>query len=201
MSNQVFPSLIGLGFNVVRAAEWSSLVQRAVSGRTTRVAYWSSPIWHWTLTYEFLRSDSNAEFQALAGFFNARQAQFDPFLYTDADDFTVTGQSLGLGTGSKTAFQLVRTLGGFAEPILAPNTVLAVYIDGVLKTLGSDYSISTWGAAVPGVVTFTSAPGGGSVITADFTYYFPVAFDNDTMTFNKFMTSLYDGKVAFSSLK
>lgn len=201
MSNQVFPSLIGLGFNVVRSPRWSNSMLRSVSGKTTRVSYWSYPIWTWTLTFDFLRSDpTNAEWQNLVGFFNGRKGGFDSFLFDDVDDDTVVGQTLGIGAGAATTFQLVRTLGGFVEPIYAPNVVSNVYVNGVPKTVGVDYTVSTWGAAAPGVVTFAVAPTG--VITADFTYYFPCRFTDDVLEFTKFMNQLWRGqKVSFESIR
>src|SRR5229473_1666909 len=124
MSNAIFPTLVGLGWSVKRVPMWKTRVQEAISGKETRIADWSFPRWKWELAYDFLRGDAgHAEFQSLAGFFNQRQGVFDSFLYQDADDNGATAQLLGSGDGATRSFQLVRTLGGFIEPIIAPNAV------------------------------------------------------------------------------
>jgi hypothetical protein len=67
-----------------------------------------------------------------------------------------------------TAFTLNNT------PII-PGSGLAVYSDGVAKTLGSDYTANY----DTGVVTFNSAPGSGVRIDATYTYY---SLDNVVLT-------------------
>lgn len=132
MSTSVLPSLKGLGFDVVRTAIWDTTVQTSMSGMETRLAQQTYPRWMWELPYDFLRSDAtNAEFQSLIGFFNARQGMADTFLYQDADDNSVTAQQIGTGNGSTAAYQLLRTLGTVIEPVLAPNVVTAAYLSGV----------------------------------------------------------------------
>jgi uncharacterized protein (TIGR02217 family) len=205
MSSQIFPALSGLGWSVKRTPQWKTRVQQAISGKETRVADWSYPRWQWSLTYDFLRQGTvngvaAAEFAQLAGFFNSRQGSFDSFLYTDADDNAATGQLLGRGDGSTTTFQLLRAFGGFIEPILAPGTINAVYLDGVSQPSG--WSVSSWGSAAPGVVTFAAAPAPGVEVSADFSFYFPCRFANDSLDFEKFMAALYAAKkVAFLSIK
>jgi uncharacterized protein (TIGR02217 family) len=205
MSTQVFPTLTGLGFDVVRTPRWNNTTQRAVSGKTVRVAYWSYPIWTWELKFEFLRGDTtNREFQNLASLFNTVRGSYDSFLYTDADDKSVTNQAIGAGAGATYSFQLIRTMIGvdftFSEPIYAPNVVSAVYVNSVLKTVVTDYSVSGWGSATPGVVTFVVPPSG--TVTVDMTYYWPCHFLDDAMTFTKFMNQLWRGdKVKFESIR
>ena len=202
MSSAVFPSLQGIAWNVKRSPRWSTRVQAAVSGKETRIADWSYPRWQWELAFEFLRGDAaHAEFQALAGFLNARQGQFDSFLYQDADDNAVTGQAIAIGDGTTKIFQLARSFGGFTEPVQAPNAVNQIYLNGVAQP-GTLYSVSSWGAAIPGAVTFTTAPGAGVVITADFSFYFPCRFLDDSLDFEKFMFQLWQGKkIRFQSIK
>jgi len=202
MSTSVLPSLVGLGFDVVRTPVWDTTVQQAINGMETRIARQTYPRWKWELSYTVLRSNAAyGELQQLAGFFNQRQGMFDTFLYTDADDNSVTSQSIGTGDGSTTVFQLVRTFGGFTEPMLAPNVVSHVYLNSVAQSSGS-YSVSNWGAASPGVLTFNSAPGSGVAITVDFTYYFPVRMSADNVPFTLFLSQYYKAKkFSFISVK
>ena len=172
MSNAVFPSLPGLGWSVKRTEIWKTRIQEAISGKEVRIADWSFPRHKWELTFDFLRSaPSYSEWQSLLSFFDLRQGLFDSWLYTDADDNAVTDQSLGFGDGATTVFQLVRTLGAYVEPIIAPNTVTNVKIAGVVQG-GGAYSVN----AITGQITFTTAPGSGASVTATYSYYFRCRF-------------------------
>lgn len=308
----------GLGFDVVRAPIWDTIIQGAVSGKETRLAQQTYPRWQWDLRFDFLRADTtNHEFQDLVGFINSRQGQFDSFLYTDANDYTVSGQALGTGNGSTAGYQLVRAFGGFLEPVLAPNSVSAAYLAGVSipavgysaptngaltdttagalgattyyvkstwvtnsgetlpasetsravganqvlnvaapgsapagaigwnvyvsNTAGggsgaetkqnggtpvalatpwvepgsglvagsalpvantSGWSVSSWGATTPGILTFGGNVKNTIAITADFTYYWPVRITDDSVPFNMFVLNYYEAKkFSFISLK
>jgi uncharacterized protein (TIGR02217 family) len=198
MSTDVFPSLPGLGWNVTRTEVWKTRVQEAVSGKEVRIADWTYPRHQWELTYEFLRgAPAHAELQALMGFFNLRRGRFDSWLYQDADDNAAVGQSLGQGDGATAAFQLLRAMGGFIEPIVAPNAVTALRIGGVTQASNA-YTVDL----ASGRITLNGAPGAGVSVTADFTYYFRCRFLEDGMDFEKFMSQLWQAKsVKFVSLK
>lgn len=317
MTAIVLPSLPGLGWDIVRTPVFNTSVQTAISGKECRIAYQTYPRWKWELTFNILRSSAAyTEFQQLVGFFNARMGQFDSFEFSDPDDNAVTGQAISTGNGSTAAYQLVRTFGGFIEPVLAPNTVSAVYLAGmsiptagisaptsgaltstaagalssttyyvkstwvtnsgetvpsgetslavasshvlnvaapssapasaigwnvyVSNTAGGSgnetkqnggspialgtpwveptsglvsgtalpgtnttgWSVSSWGAASPGVLTFAGNVGNAIAITADFTYYWPVRMQADDLAFNLFMTQFYAcKKYSFISVK
>jgi uncharacterized protein (TIGR02217 family) len=201
MSTAVLPSLIGLGFDVVRTPQWDTVVQTSLSGKETRFARQTYPRWKWDMAYNVLRSNASyGELQMLAGFFNERQGKFDTFLYQDADDNSVTGQAVATGDGSTKVFQLIRTFGGFIEPVLAPNVVSGIYVNGVLQTSG--VSTSAWGSAAPGMITFTAAPANGAAVTASFSYYFPVRMSVDSVSFTMFLSQYYKAKnFSFVSVK
>jgi len=161
MGTSFFPSLPGLGYPVSRTALWSTRQQEAVSGTEFRIADYTFPRYQWDLQFNILRSAAAyTEFQTLLGFINARQGAFDSFLYTDADDNSVTSQAIATGNAVTTGFPLVRTFGNFVEPVLAPNTVSAVYLAGA--------SIASAGYSAPtnGALTQTSAGSLGAT-----TYY------------------------------
>jgi uncharacterized protein (TIGR02217 family) len=195
MSTAIFPSLPGLAWSVDKQPEFSTIVRAAASGQETRVALWPNPRWRFKLGYDLLRADAHLELQTLMGFFLARQGQYDSFLYQDPDDCAVTAQPLGTGDGATAAFQLCRSLGGFAEPVKAPNlgATLTLYLGGVAQS-PSAYTVSGWGTATPGVVTFNAAPGSGVPIAADFSFYFPVRFAADLAEFSEFMHQLWELK-------
>lgn len=195
MSTATFPSLPGLAWSVDKHPEFSTVVRTAASGQETRVALWVSPRWRFTLTYDLLRADATQELQTLMGFFLARQGQYDSFLYRDPDDGAVAGQPIGIGDGTTTAFQLVRALGGFAEPVRAPDlgSALNIYLGGVLLS-SSGYTVSGWGTSTPGMVTFAAPPAAAAAITADFSFFFPVRFAADSAEFSQFMHQFWELK-------
>ncbi len=217
MSSAVFPALIGQGWSVTREPLWQTRVQQSISGKETRLADWSYPRWEWGLTYDVLRQGAiggavYAEFAQLAGFFNARQGQFDTFLYEDADDNAVAGQAIAIGDGTTSVFQLVRSFGNFIEPILAPNVGANVYLNGVAQTPETAWNMTGWGGTfligggasteAVGSLNFLTAPASGVSITADFSYYFPCRFGVDNLSFEKFMAALYAlKKITFRSVK
>jgi uncharacterized protein (TIGR02217 family) len=203
----VFPALPGLAWNVTKTPTFQTRIQRAVSGRELRALDYPYPLWQFTLVFDFLRDSPAAglnELRKLIGFFLLCQGAYATFLYQDPFDNQVTGQSLGTGDSSTTAWQLQRTLGdaslaggGFTEPVLAPNQVSAIYFNGITQPATS-YSVD----AATGIVTFVTPPPYGAAITADFTYYFRCRFSDDSYDFTNFMLSLWElKKLTFISVR
>lgn len=205
MSTAVFIPPPGTGFPVSRSPVFATTVQASISGKETRVALQSAPRWKYEMSLNVLRSSAafeSTEFQYIVGFFNKLLGSFDSFLYSDPDDNAVTGQAIGTGDGSTTAFQLIRAFGGFIEPMLAPNTgaTINIYLNGVKQTSG--YTVSGWGTSTPGMLTFVSAPGSGVAITADFTYYFPCRMSDDNLPLSLIFAQTYEAKkFSFISIK
>jgi|SRR5665213_1073884 len=200
MSTAVFPTLnVGPAFPVTRTDLWDGDIQASISGKENRLSYWTYPKYQWEVDINVMKADaSNADFQTLIGFINSRQGQFDSFLYQDPTDYIVTTQSIGTGDGSTVAFQLVKTFGGFVEPVLAPKLTATVniYLNAVLDS-GANYTVNPWGtssASGPGSLVFNSAPGNGVVITADFTYYYPCRFVSNKTAFVYAYSQLYQTK-------
>jgi hypothetical protein len=203
----VFPILPGLSFSSFKAPMFKTRVQRGISGRTLRVSFQPVPTWSFKLKFDILRDKwpnqqpgwtgtLQDELRTLMGFFLGQQGSLIPFLYQDPTDYFITGQQLGNGNGSLTTYQLIRTMYDFNEPIIAPNAVTAVYINGTPQ------STATWSVnASNGVITFTSPPANETVITADFSYYFLCAFSEDTYSFEYFMYQLWQlGEMKFESV-
>ena len=188
----IFPALPGLAWSVTKAPRFATRIQKAVSGRELRVLDQPNPIWQWTLGYDLLRDPHDArgvglgagydELRTLMGFFLQQQGAFQPFLFDDPTDDSVAAQPLGTGDSSTLEFQLVRTMNGFAEPVTAPNLVIAVYFNGVRQG-AAGYTVDP----NTGLLGFATPPPAGQAITADFTYYFRVRFSDDTAEFENFM--------------
>lgn len=205
MSTLVFPlttlqqnntQVRGLTWPIKRTPEFSTQVQQASSGKEIRLSYWSTPLWHWELSLDYLYDNPNnlygsnpdTDLVTIQGFYLQMQGRFGTFLFDDPQDDTVYGQPIASGDGTTTTFQLIRTRGGFTEPIQAPFTdpPPIVYLNGVRKNYGTDYSVDAIGQIV-----FVVAPGGGTNITSDFSYYWLVRFDDDSAEYEEFMYQLW----------
>lgn len=197
MSNAVFPSMPGIKWGSVKTPMWSTKVQKAASGRELRAAYFSYPLYKFSLSYEVLRSGALAELQTLVGFFNARQGSFDSFCYQDPEDNTVTAQQFAVAVAGQTQYQLVRSYGGYVEPVLALNGAPAIYVGGVLQTPGTHYTVSSLG-----LVTFIAQPAAGQALTWSGGFYYRVRFLQDSADFERFLYQLWSlKKIEFQTVK
>jgi len=202
----IFPTLPGLAWSVTKSPTFQTRIQRAVSGRELRALDYPYPLWQFALVYDFLRDDPAAgydELRTLVGFFMMCQGAFGSFLFEDPSDRELVGQWIGIGNSSAAAFQLQRTMGttlpggGFVEPITAPNVVGMIYFDGIVQDPDT-YAVDP----ETGLVTFSSPPGGGLIITADFSYYFRCRFTDDRYDFENFMHRLWQlKKLTFISVR
>jgi len=207
MSTQVLPTT-GISFPVTREVQWDTDIQQAISGKENRLSYYTYPRYQWTADIGFLSSSSvySQTLQTLLGFVNQMQGQANSFLYQDPDDYSATAQTIGTGDGTTTAFQLVKSLGGFVEPVFAPNLsgTINVYINGTLQSSGN-YTINAWGTNNtngPGSLVFNTAPSSGAAITASFTFYYPCRFASDKFSFSLSYKNTYTlKKLAWISVK
>jgi uncharacterized protein (TIGR02217 family) len=203
-----FPVLIGQGWSVTKTPIFQTRVQRAVSGRELRALDYPYPLWRFTLTFNYLPdatsppsgSPGNTDLRNLMGFFMVCQGAYNTFTYWDPSDNTELGQGLGTGDGSTTVFQLQRGFGFggvyFQEPITEPNAITAIYFNGVAQ------SPSIYSLGANGLITFTTAPGSGVDITADFNFYFLCRFVDDSADFEQFMSRISQlKKLSFISVR
>lgn len=120
---------------------------------------------------------SLADARTLSDFFEARSGRLNSFRFRDPLDFSsgadmpsATDQTLGVGDGSQTQFQLVKRYGDAVRPITRPEA------DTVLVAVN--------GAEVSHILTplgrvEIDAPPSGAVVTAGFLFDVPVRFDTD----------------------
>lgn len=113
----VYPGLPGLRWSRTKKPEFRTKTESAVAGRELRTSRMPYPIWNFELEFEFLRGNGEEEIERLMGFFLTQKGSFQEWLFHDWDDYQVTGQTLGEADGGTTGFPLMRTLGGFIEPI------------------------------------------------------------------------------------
>lgn len=193
MSSLIYPVLIGATFDVVRSPKWNTNVQKAMSGKRSTIARQFYPRMHFELNYDILRDNvTPSDLKALVGLFNQLSGAYDTFLFTDPDFNTVTSAPFGVGDGTTTVFQLTAFYTnsggeGWYELTQALNGTPSVYINGVLQVSG--YSIGS-----TGVVTFTTAPGAGTVLTWTGSFYYRCSFADDELDLNKFTNQWWDAK-------
>ncbi|HFC8533037.1 TPA: DUF2460 domain-containing protein [Neisseria lactamica] len=198
MGNAIFPTFPGLKWGRKKTAVWSTGTQKSASGREFRTAYYTYPQWRFSLSFEVLRTKASVnELEQLAGFFNARKGSFESFLYEDPTDNAVTDQAIGNTVQGVTRYQLVRSMGGFIEPVLAVKERPAVKVGGVALTYGRDYTVTD-----KGVLVFNAPQPPGRLITWTGGFYFRVRFTSDTIDFENVLGSLWTAKkIEFTSVK
>lgn len=209
-----YPVLKGLGFNwIKRIIGGNTGVAKAASGRESRINYWTYPSWEWDLTYPDYLPDAPAngttasDLKDLMGFCAANYGSFRAFPFLDPDDNSVSLQLINNGTGVDSTFLLVKSygLGAFigTEPIgfLNQSFPFNVYVNGVLKTLGVDYTVNV-SLPYTQTITFASPPGAGLPITVDMHYYYMARIKDDSNEFEKFMDKFWSmKKITLMSLK
>jgi len=84
------------------------------------------------------------------------------FKFKDPYDYTVTGETVGSGTGSQKIFYLNKKY--------IDGSTIDMYLDDVEA---DDYSLDD----EAGVVTFDTAPSGNVSVTADYEFYLKMYFD------------------------
>lgn len=199
MSIPVFPDLsrLGEGFSSHKWPRNSTLTAQHASGREVRVPLYAQPLYDFELTYNALASNGQYAgigrdtLQLLMGFFNDLSGSFGTFLFTDRTDNGGTRIPLSpIGDSSIMTFTFQRALRSVFEPIGYVSYISAVYWAGVAQV--GNWTLANPTAAVPYPnLTFTSAPGAGVVVSADFNWQFVCRSSDDTLDFEQFMADLW----------
>jgi uncharacterized protein (TIGR02217 family) len=166
-----------ISYGAVGGPAWSTTVVTTVSGHERRNANWSQARGRWNVAHGLKKREQVAE---LIAFFRARRGRAYGFRFKDWTDYQALAQTLGVGDGTTTTFQLVKHYASGTELVTRTITkpvagTAKLYRDGVLATSGWSVDVTT------GVVTFTTAPATGVVVTADFDFDVPARFDTDQM--------------------
>ena len=164
-----------ISYGVTGGPEYSTDVVITGSGYEQRNINWSQA----RCKYQAAHGVKNEnQMKRLLAFFRARRGKAYGFRFKDWLDYTGTGEIIGVGDGITTDFQLIKTYtddAGYTEVRKIRKPVagtVKVYMDNVRQTTLS-VNVTT------GVITFTTAPSQGAVITADYEFDVPVRFDTD----------------------
>jgi hypothetical protein len=225
MADLTYPELPGLAYNLVKRPLMSTLGgedDASPSGDEVRLRQFQNPLWEFELVYEWLYDDATEtwgtltqlpdhQYQTLLGFFLQSGGSWQPFLLKDPTDNQVTAELLSATTVGGTKYsQLTRTIGGFAESMLAIDSAsLVIKVAGIEQTEGVDYTFDPTlvGFSAAGVswdgqyITWITDPGGGG-IEAAFSFSFLCKFKKDATDFEKFAQSLWlNNKVEIRSVR
>lgn len=173
MSNEVFPSLPGLSWGAKRIPVFKTLVHGAASGAEVRWKQRNAPLWRFEMDFEYLsarKGSGVSHVEQIEGLFLRHAAQFDTFLFEYARDKSVTGQVFGVGDGVTKTFQLVRSYGGFTEPVCHLNGVPVIKVGAAVSTA---YTLAK------GLVTFATAPSAGVQLSWSGAYFYRARFADD----------------------
>ncbi|HEY3886505.1 MAG TPA: DUF2460 domain-containing protein [Vicinamibacterales bacterium] len=209
-------SILGLGYNVKWTPTFFNQTQTTMSGASVTIALAQYPLHTFELTYEVLRSDLTVggQLQTMLGFFLSVGGSLGRFLFFNEDDnYPQHGhQAIGTGDGSTDTFIVVRSFGntgggfgtepvGYVQqatpledwaPTVYPGITATeqVFVNGTLVHTPADYVIDN---SFPGSprIAFTSAPGAGQTIAADFGFYYYCRFADDSSTWEKFASTYW----------
>lgn len=185
MSNLVFPIPTlpagSRGWPINKYPSFNTIVETPAAQRgETMISTTPYPIWQFQMTFPKISgtfNDPTSYLAQLTGFFIKVKGQAATWLYDDNVDNTISASapaSFGLGDGVTKTFQITRPIAGGQDIIQNINGVPSIYIAGVLKTAGTDYSVDTLG-----VITFTAAPALNAVLAWSGKYYFRCRFTKD----------------------
>lgn len=161
-----------------------NVIQEAISGQEQRIRVWAKCRGRWDVGYSILDvGATSGTYLAVLALFRAHFGSLRPFPFKDWGDYQLTNETIGTGTGARTQWQAIKTydpgsiLGvstvhTYVRDIYLLRTGLVVKVNGITKTLSSDYTISA-----TGLITFASAPTNGHAITLTGEFDVPVRFD------------------------
>jgi uncharacterized protein (TIGR02217 family) len=192
MSLAIFPVLVGQGWPE-RGNQLSTIAQTAESGHQVNIPSYLQARYRWMIPFGYLNQNyeiATADWQIITGFHEQMLGKATAFLFSDPSDndtsqnvpggpanpSPVNQNTIGIGDGSTTTFQLAR-VNAFGTPHLvyyvnSLNRAPRIYVNGSL--VASGYTISS-----TGLVTFGTAPTSGYTVAWDGQFYFLVRFDDD----------------------
>ncbi len=171
-----FPPKIAYGAS--GGAEFNTSISTTFAGFEQRNINWQKSRGKWDISTGI---KTKSDMDSVIAFFRARYGKAHGFRFKDWSDYQATGQVLGTGNGTQTAFQLVKNYisgaGSYAREIKKPVAgTVQIYLNAVLQTSGFTINTTT------GVVTFSTAPASGVVVSSDFEFDVPVRFDTDQIS-------------------
>lgn len=187
MAIQVWPVLTGIAVRSSKAQRWNTTVEKAGSGRMRSNTSQLLPLWSITIKYSMLDDE---KYRTIMGFVATLHGAHKPFYWLDPEDYQETGIQLPQNVNG--SYQCVMKMGNYVEAVEKVDQ-LSVYIDGALQS-SSTYTVNN------GAITFDTAPAEGSVVTADYRYYWKMHLPEDGISIDHVFTNLKQtGSIKFES--
>jgi len=177
MGYPIMPALpISMADGLKKSPNFNTLKQTTAAGMTSAVSLKPYPTWDFELSLDHIQGQESVAASVLAQFMSVYMATAGGaglFLFTDPQDSRVANAQFGTGNGSAVSFQLGRTINGAFDVIQNWQGAPSIYVNGVLTS-----SVSVTPA---GVVTFSTAPASGTVLSVTGSFYFLCRFSEDTL--------------------
>lgn len=152
------------------------------SGAESRNANWAAQRGEWNIAFPY----SETTFAEVRAHFYARRGMLHSFPFRDWSDYTIgtsaSPQTIGTGDGADATFQIYKRYSDgvytYDRDITKPVTSgFAVYVNGVLKTVTTHYTIG----ATTGIITFTGGnePAIGHAVAVYGEFNVPVRYGAD----------------------
>jgi uncharacterized protein (TIGR02217 family) len=150
------------------------------AGGEQRNADWSQQKCEFDVSYGVRNKD---DWQEVLDHFYMVQGRAIGFRFKDWSDFEATTNLFGTGDGSEDTFPLYKSYGTspnlFFRRITRPISAISIYVNDVLKTVTTHYTVNY----STGVVTFTAGnePANGATIKWTGEFDIPVRFNTDAL--------------------
>ncbi|WP_266126050.1 DUF2460 domain-containing protein [Acinetobacter bereziniae] len=201
MSDELFPELPGLEWELTKTPIFNTKIMTSVNGRELRASYQAMPKYEFTMSYAFLRENKGRkELQILQSFFEARRGAFDSFLYKAPDDNEFNCSFIG--DGASTTFQLYKTQG--SSHVAVGNTLEATKPSNpdmwnqveskpmwALADQKLMWSNDTVGITKDGKFVLSQPLEEGQKISVSGTYFYRCRFKDDEQQYTNFMSKLW----------
>jgi len=166
-----------------------NIIQESISGTEQRVQVWAKCRGEWDISYTIMDLDDTAgTFRAVIALFRAHRGNLLPFPFKDWTDYQLTDELIGVGDGSGTSFQVIKTYDPseillntpgsltYVREIYLPANDVVVKVDGVTKVITTDYTIGP-----TGIIAFVSAPASTKPVTVSGEFDVPVRFNTTAL--------------------
>lgn len=161
---KVFPEkLRKFAWNSKKSQHWETEIVTSASGMTRTLTSQLYPSWNIEANYNKL---TDAEARELFGFYALLKGAQEAFFWLDPEDNYVYNQSLPKNIDG--SYQCVMLMGEYAEPVERVE-LFHVYVNGAVLDK-SRYKESN------GSIKITPPPNEGSIVKADYRYYWKVRF-------------------------
>lgn len=143
-----------------------------------RNSRWAYPLFSFEIDLEPGAPAFDEDLQACIDLFHAAGGTADTFRFRHWRDYQALHDPIASGDGSTTQFQLYRI---YARGAVTRRRKITRPIDGTVEIQVDGVVAASTVDAATGIVTLSSAPANGALITASFEFDVPVRFADDTL--------------------